>query len=87
MVVAKDWIKKLEEMTKKGENKPPNFSDGKWFTLKEARENFGVGENKTRQLVSRGLKDGEIETYSGNIWSPKLNQLIRQVWYRFTSPK
>lgn len=81
--MAKSWVKKLDELATERGDMPPEFNKGDWFTIKEAKENFGYGDNRTRNLINKGIESGEIEIYKGSQWQKEKKQLVRQVWYRF----
>lgn len=85
--MAKNWVKRLEVLSRKREKLPPDYAKGEWFTVREAMKEFGVGDNRARQIVTEGLDEGTVEVHRGTIWSKEKHQLIRQVWYRFKDPK
>jgi hypothetical protein len=85
--MAKNWVKKLQELSMKRENLPPNYEEGDWFTVRDAQAKLKIGDNRARQIVTRGLKDGSVQAYRGSAWSVDKQQLVRQVWYKFSRPK
>mgnify|MGYP005825204513 CR=1 FL=1 len=71
------WANVLRELDTTGENLPPG--DG-WRTMKEIVKASPWGDNKTRNIVSAGVREGHIKMFQGH--ASISGRLVRQVWYQ-----
>jgi len=74
-----NWAKVLGELASQDALTEPE-GDG-WKTMKEIKEESPYGDNKTRALVARAIKDGTMEVFTGSKMGDH-GSPVRQVWYR-----
>ncbi len=78
-----DWAKNFEELVRRDENRPTGDN---WFTSEEFIKNSECGITRAYRAINKGIDEGKIEIYKGNVWSETHRQLVRAVWYRFIKP-
>lgn len=67
---------------------PADLPKGKgWFKFPEFQEKIHMGSNRSRRILSNGIKSGDIEIHKGSEWNKIHKQRTRMTWYRFISDK